>query len=434
MYVFPGRLLARGLFALTALCGQGNGQYTPKQRIATVRGLGKRGTDTVPALTAYLDDPDRDIRVEAVKAIIRVNGESTLTPLIKATHDADREVEIRATDGLVNFYLPGYVVHGMTGPLTRGLRQTKAVFGTRNDQAISSDVTVRPNVGQALGEEITNATDTDARSNAARAAGILRTTAAVPALTGSLRAHDSQLIFESLVALQKIKDPSAGPAVSPVTRDLDERVQLTALQTVGVLRNPTSAPDIRNSLQTAKNVKVRRAALLALASLGLHEDRPTFLQYLNDPDTDLKVAALEGLGRVREPDDFPALQAAYNEPDANWEIHLAAAFALVSEGKVNTAEFSPLSYLLESLGNKGRAETGGAYLAELAHRDDVEAGLLSEVKHTSRDQKLALCPVLGQSQSDKAAPVLMDLTHDIDPDVALAASRALKTIQARRSS
>ncbi len=428
------RLFASGLIVCAAMCAQTDDQYTPKQRIATIRGLGKRGGDAVPALSAYLGDPDRDIRVEAVKAIIKVGGEPTLTPLVKATHDADREVDIWATDGLVNFYLPGYVTRGMTGPLTHGLRQAKSVFGTRNDQVIAPDVTVRPDVAQALGDEVTHAADFDARTNAARAAGILRAQPAVPALAGSLRAHESQLIFESLVALQKIKDPSAGPAVSPVTRDLDERIQITALQTVGLLRSQPSAPDIRDALKTAKDVKVRRAALSALASLGLAEDRHTFLQYLSDSDADLKVAALEGLGRVREPDDFPELQAAYNEPNADWEVHLAAAFALVSEGKVDTAEFSPLPYLIESLGTKGKSETAGAYLTELARRDDVENGLLSEIKRTSHDQKLALCSVLGQSQTEKAIPVLTDLTRDIDPDVALAASRALKTIQARRPS
>lgn len=428
------RFSASGLLICAALCAQTDDQYTPKQRIATVRGLGKRGADAIPTLAGYLNDPDRDIRVEAVKAIIRIGGEPSLTPLAKATHDADGEVDIRATDGLVNFYLPGYVTRRMTGPLTRGLRQAKAVFGTRNDQAIGPDVTVRPDVAQAIGGEISNSSNTDARTNAARAAGILRAAPAVPALTGSLRAHDSQLIFESLVALQKIKDPSAGPAVSPVTRDLDERIQITALQTVGLLHSPSSAPDVRDALKTAKNQKVKRAALSALASLGLPDDRPIFVQYSSDSDADLKVAALEGLGRVREPSDFPALQTAYNEPNADWEIHLAAAFALVNEGKLDTAEFSPLPYLIESLGNKSKSETASAYLTELARRDDVEAALLSEIKHTSRDQKLALCQVLGQSQTDKAVPALTDLTRDINPDVALAASQALKMIQARRSS
>lgn len=430
-------LVAPGVWA-NRLAGQSwllqaEGQFTQKQRIARIHDLGKRHADAIPALSAYLTDSDRDIRVEAVKAIVKIGGEDSLAPLVKAAHDRDSEVAIRATDGLTNYYVPGYVAKGLTGPLTRGLRQTKAVFASRNDQVVDASVVIREDIGQALADEITGGASDDARANASRAAGILRDKAAVPALSNSLRVHDSQVILESLIALQKIKDPSAGPAVAPVIRDLDPRVKITALQTVGLLRCVSAAPQVREALTGARDVKLRRAALSALAFLGIPEDRSTFQQHLHDGDEDLRVAALEGLGRIREPEDTPALETAYNESGVGAEVHLAAAFALVSEGKVDTTEYSPLPYLVENLGNKAQAEAAGAYLTELARRDDVQTGLLVEVKKANRDQKLALCPVLGESQSEKVVPVLNSLARDIDPDVALAAGRALKRVGARRT-
>ncbi len=216
--------MSRGLAGRAFLClfvtvqliaAQSEEQFSTKQRISRIRDLGRRRSDAIPALTAYLTDGDRDIRVEAVKAIVKIGGADSLDPLVKATHDSDSEVEIRATDGLVNYYLPGYVAKGLTAPVTRGVRQAKSVFAQRNDQIIDPSVTVREDIGPALGAEVTGGSSDDARSNAARAAGILRAKAAVPALSGSLRAHNSQLIIECLVALQKIKDPSAGPAVTP---------------------------------------------------------------------------------------------------------------------------------------------------------------------------------------------------------------------------
>ena len=77
----------------------------------------------------------------------------------------------------------------------------------------------------------------DSRANAARAAGILRARPALPALVDALRSKNSELIFECLVALQKIDDPSAGPSVSFLAHDLDNRVQATALETIGVLHS-----------------------------------------------------------------------------------------------------------------------------------------------------------------------------------------------------
>ncbi len=54
-----------------------------------------------------------DTRVEVVKQLIAIGGKDTIDPLIRATRDADPEVQIRATDGLVNYYLPGYIKQGL---------------------------------------------------------------------------------------------------------------------------------------------------------------------------------------------------------------------------------------------------------------------------------------------------------------------------------
>ncbi len=54
------------------------------------------------ALAQYLNDPNRNIRLEAVKAIVKIDTEASLASLSKATHDKDAEIQIRATDGLVN--------------------------------------------------------------------------------------------------------------------------------------------------------------------------------------------------------------------------------------------------------------------------------------------------------------------------------------------
>lgn len=431
-YFASGVLLC--LLASASLWAQNEEQFTAKQRIQRIRDLGRRHADAIPALAAYLSDSDREIRVEALKVIVKIGGDESLTPLIKATADSDSEVQIRATDGIINHYVPGYVASGLTGPVTRGLRQAKSVFAVRNNQVVDPSVTVRGDIPPALAAEIGGGSSDASRANAARAAGILRAQAAVSALAASLRAHDSQLILECLVALQKIKDPSAGPSVTPVIRDLDEKVKLTALETVGILHSLPSAPEVRTALTNAKNDRVRRAAMMALASLGLSEDRGLFQQNLEGSDTVLRVAALEGLGRIRNPDDYPAIEKAFNEQNAGWEVHLASAFALVSEGKTDTSDYSPLPYLIENLSNKTHAEVAGAYLTELARRDDVQGGLMTEVTKANRDQKLALCPVLGESRSQKVVPVLQNLQRDINPDVALAAGRALKMIEARPTS
>ncbi len=430
-------MLLRSLRAITCVfClislvafGQNENGYNANQRILRIRDLGKKNSQAIPALAQYLSDSNRDIRIEAVKAIVKIGTEASLDPLTKATHDNDAEVQIRATDGIVNFYVPGYVAKGLTSPFTRGVRQVKSFFSSRDNQIVDPAVVVRSDVAEALGDVIRGGASIDSRANAARAAGILRARPAVPALVDALRSKNSEVIFECLVALQKIDDPSAGPNVSFLAHDLDDRVQSTALETIGVLHSSSSAPDVRSVLREARNVRIRRAALDCLAMLGIPDDRAIFQQYVNDRDADLRASALEGLGRIREPEDTPALEQAYNEKNADPKVHLAAAFALVSEGKVDTSDFSPVRYLVENLENKGQRNSAQAYLTELCRREDVRRALFPLVSQATKNQKIALCAALSASRNQDVIPVLNSLSKDIDPDVSLAASKGLKTVQ-----
>src|SRR5689334_8919815 len=227
------RLLTCSLFLSLLALSQNEDAFNAKQRVQRIRDLGKKGAGAIPTLDQYLADPDREIRIEAVKAIVKVGTEASLTPLTKAMRDRDSEVQILATDGITNYYLPGYVVkRGLTAPLTRSVRQAKAFFSSRNDQQVDADVTIRPDVAQAVADQVRGGAGADARANAARTAGILRDNAAVPALTEALHAKESQVIFESLVALQKIGNPSACQALSSSAHDLDDRIQATALETI----------------------------------------------------------------------------------------------------------------------------------------------------------------------------------------------------------
>ena len=98
--------LARATASAALLClfvdssvaqAQTEEKFTPKERINRIHDLSKRNGDAVPALAAYLADGDRDIRVEAVKGIVKIGGQPSLTPLVKAAHDNDSEIQIRET-------------------------------------------------------------------------------------------------------------------------------------------------------------------------------------------------------------------------------------------------------------------------------------------------------------------------------------------------
>jgi HEAT repeat protein len=330
---------------------------------------------------------------------------------------------MRAIDGVVNFYLPGYVPKsGLTHTFTRVSRHIKDQFENRNEDVIGSAVTVRPDVTAALADLIGGAASMDARTDAARAAGILRGHDALPALEKALQSKNTPLIFESLVAIQKIGDTSAGPSVAFLANDFDTNVQSTAIETLGILHTVSAAPQIRQVVNRPRNDRARRAALEALSMLALPEDRQLFLSYRNDKNAELRMSALEGLGRIRDPQDYPTIEAAYNG-EKDLKPRLAAAFALVNEGKVDISEYSPLRYLIDGLNLSKGNSTSRAYLQELSRRGDVRKALLPVLSSGTKEERLGLIRALGPNADAQTVEAFQALTKDPDPDISIAAAR-----------
>jgi HEAT repeat protein len=402
-----------------------------RSKVKQIRELGKRDSQSIPALAQYLNDPASEVRIEAVKAIVSIGTQHSLTPLQRAASDADPEVQIRAVDGIVNFYVPGYVAKGLGSTFTRTSRFVKGFFTSRNDLEMDAGITVRDDAAKAIGGVIAKGASIDARSNAALAAGILRARETVPDLTAALRSRQTDLIYQSLIALEKIGDTSAGPSISLLAQDFDEKVQMTALEAIGSLRSVDSAPNVRQALERARNVKIRRAALAALALLGQPADRSLFLNYTADKDPQLRAAALEGLGRIRDPEDMPQIESAFNEQNIDERVRLAAAFSIVSEGKVETSEFSALRYLVNGLNLKAQANSAQNYLTELLLRPEIREAVKPLLPEATREEKMALAACLAQSGGADSVPVLESLANDTNPDVSNSARKSLRVLRSR---
>src|SRR2546430_295502 len=95
------RHLSLVLFFLAAIAPLPAQNSRPKD----VREAARGGSAAIPKLQEFLKDPNIDVRIEAVKQISEIGTQRSIDPLLQATGDNDPEVQIRATDGLVNFYL-----------------------------------------------------------------------------------------------------------------------------------------------------------------------------------------------------------------------------------------------------------------------------------------------------------------------------------------
>ena len=397
---------------MASLCAAG---VTPKD----VREMAKAGPNAIPKMQQLLKNPDLDVRIEAVKQITALGTVRSLEPLVLATEDNDPEMQIRATDGLVNFYLPGYLQTGLGASIKRVGASIKGKFSETNDQEIDPYVTVRPEVIEALGKLARGGGDLEARANAA-----------VPDLVETLHTKDTDLIYESLNSLQKIRDESVSPRITFLLRDLNPKVQIAAIETTGLLQNKQALPDLVDALNRARDIKVRRAALTAIARLPAESSRQLYVRYLTDKDDKMRTAAAEGYARLRSPADLPVLEKAWKD-EGKTSARLGLGFAQVMLGTTDRSEFSPFTYLINTLNSASYKDVALAYLTELARDERVRRALYQPLESGTKDEKIGLAGVLGQSGDKDTVPHLEKISTDSNGDVAQAGLRALRTLRSR---
>jgi HEAT repeat protein len=295
---------------------------------------------------------------------------------------------------------------------------------------IDSFIKVRPDVVAAVGALVRGGNGMDARASAARAAGILRDKGAVPDLLEALRTKNTDVLYESLIALQKIRDESAGPRMIFLLPDPDPKVQIAAVETAGLLRTREAVPNLLAVLKDAKNDKIRRAALGSLAMLPDEKSRPVFQEYLSAKDEKLRAAAAEGFGRLRNPADQPTLEKAW-QAEGKSQARLSLAFALVMCGRTELSEFSPLQYLVNNLNSNAYRGIAEPFLTELARQESLRNVLYPVLASATKDEKMGLARVLAQSGDRASLPYLQRLSIDSDPAVASEGVKAMRNLQAR---
>jgi len=213
-------------------------------------------------------------------------------------------------------------------------------------------------------------------------------------------------------------------------RDLDEKVQIAALETTGILQSQDSLSDLVEALNRTESQKVRRAALTAIAMIPKESSRPIYNRFLADKDDAMRAAAAEGLGRLKDPADRATLEKAYKE-EGKALPRLSIAFALVSDGMLEVSEFSPLQVLINTLNSKARQGVAFALLVELARDPKIRQPLYNAVAAGTKDEKIYLARILARSGDKESLPSLEKVSHDTDPDVAQEGVRALQNLRAR---
>lgn len=386
---------------------------------------GGAGAQKCEALAGLVRDPAPGVRDEVLIALIKVGGLQCLEPLRVATRDASPDIQSMAVDGIVNFYLPGYVKFGW-------LNSVKAFGGNVRKRFTSPEpLMIQPSLQPAAADIaaiaplITGGSSMDSRANAARAVGILRGAAAVPELKQALRSENDTVVIEGLRSLEKIGDMSAGPDVVPSLASSNAGVRAAAAHASGQLRVKEAIRDLSRLAKGDNDKSVRRESLVALAKIPENGEERTFLLFLRDKDEQMRAAAAEGIGRGGAATDLTTINDAF-AAEKSESARLSMAFAAV-----NLGDLDKIRYLVDGLDSSFHKGEARAFLIELARQPRILAELYTPMTSGTRDQKIELATVVARSGDRDSVAHLQRLTNDADPRVAEAAIRELKNLQAR---
>src|SRR5262249_6025426 len=144
----------------------------------------------------------------------------------------------------------------------------------------------------------------------------------------------------------------------------------TAIEAVGILRDKNALPALIDALNNGRDVRVRRAALEAIAMLPDPSNRAVYVQYLNDKDEKMRAAAAEGFARLGNTADLAVVQKAW-DTETNSSPRLSLALAKVARGRIDMAALSPLQYLVDTLTPAAYNGIAKPFLIELARKENV---------------------------------------------------------------
>lgn len=417
-------LLAKIAFSVLLTLGQLVAQDRPKDKIKNLEALAKQGKGAVPSIAAYQRDPDLSVRYATVEALIDAGGVESVDALRGSCQDGAAEVQRLAVAGIVNFYRPGYVRKGVRARISA---INEKITRSTNEPLLDPYVTARAEDIAAVRGVLLNGASREAKLQAAQALGTLRAKAALADLYPLLKSKDDAMMLAALRAIEVAGDKAAAAETMFLLRDLNDRIQARAISINGVFRNEAALPDLAEVFARGRSPQSRAAALEAIAMIGSAESMGLFEQNLENRDDRLRGYAAEGLGRIGNPNSKAKLEELF-KAESSQRARLGQAFALVRFGQLDGGEFSPMTYLFNTLNSAAWNGFAEGYLRELAREDRVRAVFKEKAPTATRSEKIGLARILAAEGQASDRELVDALAHDREAAVAeegIKAARAL---------
>lgn len=353
------------------------------------------GPSTVPALIEAFETGNEDTRDGVVKALRRfgADAKAALPALRRALDDPDWEVRVNAVEGL-----------GALGPAANeafpklaGLSQNDPQYGVRFS-AVEALSRIEPDVAKVMVHLVRLLDDEDPDIREWALKTLVRRKpdpkAFVPVLIRALEDRSADVRAAAVEALASL-GPEAKPAALALVGLLDDDALYTRL-----------APDVGGLTMHGWQFPVRELVPEALGKIGpgARAALPALLEFMRTPDhVGLQLDAAVAVRRIdpqnEEPISFLVAMLERNEPGEDLE------YRGVTDAAETLAELGPLA-----------APAVSALAVRLEHKDDhvrwSAAGALGEIGPAAKEALPALIRVMRDDESwiaDRAAKAILSI-------------------------
>jgi HEAT repeat protein len=218
-------------------------------------------------------------------------------------------------------------------------------------------------------------------------------------------------------------DMTVGDAIVAVLNDNDRNIRGAAMQTLGAMGYERAVQALTEQFQYFGRGDLAEGALDAIARIAHPASINLLMTQLASKHASQKAIAIEGLARIGDRSRFGSIESAMAGETSD-DVLLAGNFAAVVLGN------RPIDPLAEGLRRPRQADQVRRYLIEVAPgRTGAFARFVQDPDSAIR---AGIADVLGLAGDLAALPLVESLLRDRDPQVVLAAERAVARLQAIR--
>ena len=173
-------------------------------------------------------------------------------------------------------------------------------------------------------------------------------------------------------------------------------------------------------LLDSKKLETRKEVAEIFRDWGKPECIPGLKKALQDEHRAVRVFAVQGLSRLKDPSIDSALQSATQ--DSDWEVRKEALSALVKAGRQLDPMLAAIRFNSAEL-----RELAASRLGDFKEKEAVDA-LLIAMKDEEELVRLRAVNSLGKIKVPESASALEEASRDKDPQVSKAAAAALENL------